>query len=97
MTHILNLEEAAKLLRFESPECLRQKVKAGEIPGTKLGRSWIFIEEDLIEHIRRGYTAPIGEPCPSTKRKALPSITHALGSKALRCANLRKQLLNKKP
>ena len=36
-------------------ETLRQGAKAGEIPGAKIGKSWVFIKEDLLSHIRALY------------------------------------------
>jgi hypothetical protein len=29
---------------------LQEKAKAGEIPGAKIGKCWVFVEFDLIEH-----------------------------------------------
>jgi hypothetical protein len=53
----LDLQEAAHLLRL-NPEELRQRAKAGAIPGAKVGRRWIFIEDDLVDHIRSLYASP---------------------------------------
>ena len=50
----LTLVEAARFLNIH-PETLRGKAKAGEIPGAKIGRSWVFIESDLESHIRSQY------------------------------------------
>ena len=47
----LNLKEAAALLKIH-PVTLQDKARAGEIPGAKIGRAWVFIEIDLLEHIR---------------------------------------------
>ena len=51
---ILNLEEAATLLKM-TPEGLRRKVVKGEIPGAKPGKCWCFIEEDLAEYLQSIY------------------------------------------
>ncbi len=40
-----------------SPEVLRQKVKAGDVPGAKPGKCWVFLEDDLAEYIRTAYGA----------------------------------------
>ncbi len=40
-----------------NPEALRQKAKAGVIPGAKPGKCWVFLEEDLAEYIRTAYGA----------------------------------------
>jgi hypothetical protein len=53
----LDLQEAAHLLRV-NPEELRQRAKAGAIPGAKVGRRWIFVEDDLVDHVRSLYAAP---------------------------------------
>jgi excisionase family DNA binding protein len=47
----LNLKEAAAFLKIH-PVTLQDKARAGEIPGAKIGRAWVFIEIDLLEHIR---------------------------------------------
>ena len=50
----LDLKQAADFLKM-SPEGLRQKTKAGDIPGAKVGKQWVFLEEDLVEYIRASY------------------------------------------
>ena len=46
----LNLVQAAAFLHM-SPSSLRQKAKAGEIPGSKPGKCWVFIRADLIRYL----------------------------------------------
>ena len=53
----LDLKQAARLLRLH-PEELRQRAKLGRIPGAKIGRRWVFVKEDLVQHIRSLYPAP---------------------------------------
>ena len=53
----LDLQEAAKLPRI-NPEELRQRAKAGAIPGAKVGRRWVFVEDDLVDHVRSLYAPP---------------------------------------
>jgi len=53
----LGLSDAAALLRLH-PEELRQRAKTGRIPGAKVGRAWVFIEEDLADHLRSLYSRP---------------------------------------
>jgi excisionase family DNA binding protein len=50
----LTLRDAAALLKIH-PVTLLTKAKAGEIPGAKIGKRWVFVEIDLIEHIRSQY------------------------------------------
>ena len=51
----LTLSEAAEFLKVH-PQTLRQRAKSGEIPGAKVGRSWVFLEEDLVRVIRARYS-----------------------------------------
>ena len=53
----LNLEEAAQFLKLH-PEEVRRRAKAGIIPGAKLGKRWVFIEEDLAAYMRSLYAPP---------------------------------------
>ncbi len=50
----LNLEQAAAFLHMH-PYTVMQKVNAGEIPGAKPGKRWVFIEDDLAEYLRGQY------------------------------------------
>jgi excisionase family DNA binding protein len=51
----LTLQQAAALLKIH-PVTLQEKARAGVIPGAKIGRAWVFVEIDLLEHIRAQYT-----------------------------------------
>jgi hypothetical protein len=50
----LDLQQAAELLRIH-PVTLQSKAKAGEIPGAKIGKCWVFVDVDLIDYIRSNY------------------------------------------
>jgi hypothetical protein len=50
----LGLIDAASFLRVH-PEELRRRAKSGEIPGAKVGRAWVFVDEDLAAHLRSLY------------------------------------------
>ena len=50
----LNLDEAAQFLKLH-PEEVRRRAKAGIIPGVKLGKRWVFIEDDLAAYMRSLY------------------------------------------
>src|SRR5437868_6969789 len=41
----LTLRDAAALLHM-NPEALRQKAKAGKVPGAKPGKCWVFVDDD---------------------------------------------------
>ena len=53
----LNLDEAAQFLKLH-PEEVRRRAKAGIIPGVKLGKRWVFIEDDLAAYLRSLYAPP---------------------------------------
>ena len=50
----LNLEEAAAFLKIH-PVTLSVKAASGEIKGAKIGKRWVFLEVDLVDHIRSQY------------------------------------------
>ncbi|APZ43605.1 helix-turn-helix domain-containing protein [Acidihalobacter ferrooxydans] len=50
----LDLNAAATKLQM-SPESLRRKAKAGQIPAAKPGKQWVFLEEDLVDWLRAQY------------------------------------------
>jgi hypothetical protein len=49
------LMQAAAFLKVH-PEELRQRAKAGLIPGAKVGRAWVFLEDDLAAYLRSLYS-----------------------------------------
>ena len=53
----LNLEEAALFFKLH-PEEVRCRTKAGIIPGVKLGKRWVFLEDDLVSYLRSLYAIP---------------------------------------
>lgn len=56
MDETLDLDQAAALLHMHK-ETVRQRAKAGELPGAKLGRRWVFLLEDLKNYLRAQYPA----------------------------------------
>ena len=50
----LGLNEAALFLRCH-PEELRRRARAGVVPGAKVGRAWVFLEDDLAAYLRSRY------------------------------------------
>ena len=59
---ILNTREAANLLGFH-PYRFLEKVRTLGIPGRKIGRTWRFVDVDLIEWFRSSYAGaePVSE------------------------------------
>ena len=62
----LRLRPAAQLLGL-NPSTLRARAASGDIPGAKPGRSWVFIEADLLSYMRGQYVEKV--PCRSTNVK----------------------------
>jgi len=50
----LTLKEAASFLKMH-PQTLRTRAITGLLPGAKIGKSWVFIKEDLAHVIRSRY------------------------------------------
>ncbi len=50
----LNLQQAADFLGVNK-ETARRRAATGQLPGAKVGRSWRFIEEDLVTYLRSLY------------------------------------------
>ena len=50
----LDLQAAAAFLHIH-PVTLQEKARTGEIPGAKIGKCWVFVDVDLVEHIRSQY------------------------------------------
>ena len=49
-TWTLNIREAAKFLKM-SVSALGEKARTGEIKAAKPGKSWVFLESDLVAHL----------------------------------------------
>ncbi|PHV09987.1 multidrug DMT transporter permease [Chitinimonas sp. BJB300] len=70
-----SIKEAAKLLRCH-PETLRQLTKQGKAPGRKVGRCYVYLEQDLLQYARGEYNPATRQalarkdtPCHSTYLK----------------------------
>lgn len=50
-----NLIEAARFLGAHK-ETIRRMAARGELPAVKIGKSWVFIEQDLVMYIRNKYS-----------------------------------------
>jgi hypothetical protein len=96
-----DLKEAAHFLKMHW-QTLRTKAVAGEIPGAKISKSWVFIEEDLVRYVRSQYSvtgrasSTLGEIRYSINETAV-NITGADLQHQMerRYANLLKQPTNK--
>lgn len=56
----LDLKGAASFLGIHK-ETLRERAACGEIPGAKVGKSWRFLEDDLVNYLRSLYSAPVSQ------------------------------------
>ncbi|PWY53896.1 DNA-binding protein [Legionella qingyii] len=54
----LNIIEAALFLGAHK-ETVRRMAVSGDIPGVKIGRGWVFLEEDLVVYIRSKYATSV--------------------------------------
>jgi excisionase family DNA binding protein len=70
----LDLQGAARLLKIH-PITLQRKAKSGEIPAAKIGRAWVFVKVDLLEHIRAQYAPRMAQG--DTKENQLCRSTYA--------------------
>ena len=73
--HTLDLKQAAEFLKIH-PVTLQCKAKAGEIPGAKPGKSWVFIDEDLANYIRSQYTKHGKRIPPDIGSQLITALTH---------------------
>jgi hypothetical protein len=76
----LDLKQAADYLKMHW-QTLREQAKSGQVPGAKIGKQWVFIQDDLVTHIRSKYASArsrsqvqrIGESLCYTSDQALSS------------------------
>jgi len=54
----LNIQQAAEFLGAHK-ETVRRLASSAQIPGVKIGKRWIFIEQDLVEYMRSKYPAVV--------------------------------------
>jgi excisionase family DNA binding protein len=62
MNETWGINEAAAFLRIHA-DTLAERARAGEIPGTKIGRAWVFMPKLLTEYLEARCTANI-RPAP---------------------------------
>lgn len=51
MSRTLDLNECAEFLNVHETTA-QELASAGILPGAKIGRAWVFLEEDLVEYVR---------------------------------------------
>lgn len=87
MTDTIGSEECAELLRC-TPEQVEELARAGDIPGLKIGRSWLFVRFDLLAYLaekaradaqeRRSKRQPNATPIKQKPRRQLPPVLPSL-------------------
>ena len=50
-TETINAAEAARFLHIHT-DTLYDLARSGEVPGCKIGRSWVFMKSLLVEYVR---------------------------------------------
>jgi len=90
MSNTLDVDGAADFLKI-SKDTVMRKARNGAIPGAKIGKYWVFIEEDLIETIRREYS------CQFLSQKEQATITLDSASAAKKLEDRVVQLTGEKP
>lgn len=65
----LDVAEAAALLRAE-PETIMQLARKGALPGARIGKSWVFLREDVIAFLKEQVSRDTEE---RRRRQAEPS------------------------
>lgn len=56
----LNLEDCAAFLKID-PSTAQKLAARGELPGAKIGRAWVFLEDDLVAYLRSKVHAQMSE------------------------------------
>ena len=85
MPETIDASECAALLRC-SPDQVEEMARAGDLPGLKIGRAWLFVRHDLLAFLaekardeaqaRRSKRAPASQPIKPRRRAppVLPSL-----------------------
>lgn len=55
-----NLQETANFLKVHA-ETVSRLAKSGQLPGAKIGRAWVFLEDDLIKYLREQIQSQVRE------------------------------------
>ena len=76
----LNLQQAAQFLKLH-PVTVLERARAGIIPGAKVGKRWVFIDEDLAAYVRSKYRVHGQALQGDTKEN---SECHSTGARARR-------------
>ena len=83
----LTLQEAAGLLKLH-PVTFAERAADGRIPAAKIGRRWVFVEDDLIGYVRAHYKrrALQGDTSENSKCHSISAKTRLTGGSSSRLA-----------
>ena len=56
----LDINECAEFLKVH-PTTILELAASGELPGAKIGRAWVFLQDDLIEYLRSKVRQQVAE------------------------------------
>ncbi len=68
----LDINDCAEFLKIDRSTALRL-AGTGALPGAKVGRAWVFLEEDLVEYLRAAAREQ------SRRRQAEAAVVQELG------------------
>lgn len=83
----LDLESVAALFQAE-PDTVAQYARTGELPGTRIGKGWIFLREDALAFLReriardtaarKAAHAQANGEMPESKKQSTPGLAAVL-------------------
>ena len=80
----LGIEEAAALLRADTSTVM-QFARRGDLPGTRIGKGWVFLREDVMAFLRQQIAIDTEERRRQASRAAIatsvPAASHSRRSK----------------
>ena len=83
LTDTIGADECADLLRCTAGQ-VEEMARAGDIPGLKIGRGWLFVRADLLAFLaerarqeaadRRAKRSPAPKVTPISRRRVPPAL-----------------------
>jgi excisionase family DNA binding protein len=92
----LDLAQAAQLLKVH-PKTLQRLAKAGQVPGLKVGRAWVFLEVLLIEWLRAQSLARVSvvDLQENSECRSTDARTHRTGGSNYRPSGVNRSLYSR--
>jgi len=73
MSTLIPLDEAARQLNC-SPTHLMRLARRREVPGAKVGKKWTFLQDDLVELVRRRTQVQLADAKRGRRRNEAPRL-----------------------